>query len=109
MIDEVGKIIDHVLEHVYPSGNLKAQHGEVAVPIINLAKPSAWDNVGEWQGYQRAFLVVGFAGKDIPQRFNMLADRFGYITYIAGRIRFGQVKIRRHKFFQIKTGIALHF
>src|SRR5271166_2246306 len=71
-IDERSEIVERVPGEIEPSVLLEPEHDEVAVPVVDLAEPPAWDDIGPAQGQQRGKRVdlLRFA----PQRLPRIAD-----------------------------------
>ena len=105
-IDQVGEVVDHILDHVHLSGGLQAQHGEVAVPIVDLPKASAGNDIGVGQRDEGAAdrrRIVGLPGEHRPEFVDVFGGAAAGVALITGSILLGQVEISEHKCLQVKA------
>ncbi len=107
-IELSGKVIDHVLYAIPVAALCQAQHGKIAVPVIDLAETSAWHDVRFWQRQQRIILagIRRTARQHRPQAVDVLTQALPGRRYIL-ILRFGQGEIHINKAFEIE--IALLF
>ena len=76
-VDQVGEVIDHVLREVAALAFDQAQHREIGIPVIDLTKAAARDDIGTRQRQQRGVRRgrIRAAGERVPQPVDVLADR----------------------------------
>lgn len=99
----VSEVVHHVADLIPVAALGQAQHGEIAVPVIDFAEASSRHDIGLWQGQEGVPFVrfVSGAGQYRPQIVYVFAQalalRGTYFSPSFGRIKFISTKWRRSK------------
>src|SRR5262245_54783174 len=117
-LDEAREVLDHVEREIVATARLKPEHGEVGIPIIDLAEAPARDHVRLRQREERrvrgAGSVRGLALKHGPQLVDMRADVLAGNGAILALLRALHDEVALNERGKVETGltalvpIALH-
>src|SRR6185312_2215208 len=104
------EVLDHAAREIVPAALLQPQHGEVGIPIVDLVKAPARNDVGPWQREQRrirgTLSVVRLAFEYRPQVVDMCADVLTRRGAIRALVRMLHVEVSLNEGGDIEAGRA---